>query len=52
MNVLVLCLSQGYGGLELYVYREIKFLRENGITCVPVVSSQSMLAKKTYRRGY
>lgn len=46
MNVLVLCLSHGYGGLELYVYREIKFLQLYGITCLPVISENSMLEQK------
>lgn len=46
MKVLVLCLSHGYGGLELYVYREIRFLRSQGITCLPVISEKSLLAQK------
>jgi len=51
MKVIILCLSHGYGGLELYVYREIKFLRASGVLCVPVVSEQSMLAEKLEKEG-
>ncbi len=43
MNILVLCLSPGYGGLELYALHEIEQLERRGHVCVPVVSCDSML---------
>jgi len=51
MNVLVLCLSHGYGGLELYVYREIKYFQQLGVSCLPVISEGSMLEKKLKQDG-
>ena len=45
MRVLVLCLSQGHGGLELYAAQEIKQWQSRGHQCIPVVSPDSMLEK-------
>jgi len=46
VNVLVLCLSPGHGGLELYALREIEVLRERGIPCQAMVLENSMLARR------
>jgi len=43
MRVLVLCLSNGYGGLELYVAREVKQFRQQGHNVIAVVAENSML---------
>jgi L-malate glycosyltransferase len=44
MKILILCLSAGHGGLELYALREIKALLARGHTCLPVVAPGSRLA--------
>ena len=43
MNILVLCLSSGYGGLELYAAREVRQLNANGHQCTAVVKKGSFL---------
>lgn len=45
MNILILCLSHGHGGLELYAAREVKQLQARGHDCLPVIASDSMLDK-------
>lgn len=54
MNILVLCLSPGYGGLELYALREIEQLEQRGHRCIPVVAYESMLLSqlKAARHDY
>ena len=44
MKILILCLSAGHGGLELYALREIKALRDRGHDCLPVIAQGSRLA--------
>ncbi len=44
MKILILCLSAGHGGLELYALREIKALRERGHDVLPVIAQGSRLA--------
>lgn len=44
MKILILCLSAGHGGLELYALREIKALLARGHDCLPVVAPGSRLA--------
>ncbi|MFV2057267.1 MAG: glycosyltransferase family 4 protein [Thiohalomonadales bacterium] len=46
MKILELCLSDGKGGLELYVYRTSKALRSKGIDCLTVVGDSTFLQKK------
>lgn len=46
MNIVVLCLSPGYGGLELYALHEIGELSRRGHACVPVLAPGSMLASR------
>jgi len=46
MNIVVLCLSPGHGGLELYALREIEELNQRGHACIPVVTPDSMLASQ------
>jgi glycosyltransferase involved in cell wall biosynthesis len=40
---MVLCLSDGYGGLELYAAREVKQLQRQGHYAIAVVAQHSML---------
>lgn len=42
MNILVLCLSPGKGGLELYVQRELFWLSNAGYNCYAAVSDGSI----------
>jgi len=46
MKILELCLSDGKGGLELYVYRSAKELVQRGCECLAVVGAESFLHKK------
>lgn len=47
----MLCLSEGYGGLELYAAEEVKQLQSRGHDCLPVVTQNSMLHKHLYEAG-
>ncbi|MCG6968290.1 MAG: glycosyltransferase, partial [Gammaproteobacteria bacterium] len=46
MKVMQLCLSTGVGGLELYVSRTAKQLRNKQIDCVAAVQGDTMLAQR------
>lgn len=41
MNILVLCLSPGKGGLELYAYRSTEIVEDLGHHCITVCNSNS-----------
>ena len=43
MKLLELCLSKGFGGLELYAEKVIRHYNEKSIPCLPVVSKDSLL---------
>jgi glycosyltransferase involved in cell wall biosynthesis len=43
MKLLELCLSQGFGGLELYAEKVIRHYHEKSNPCLPVVSKDSLL---------
>lgn len=49
MNILVLCLSTGKGGLELYAQRELRWLRNSGHDCYAAVSRGSIFLEKGSR---
>jgi len=51
MRVLVLCLSNGYGGLELYAAREVKQLQQQGHDPIAVVAHRSMLDSHLREEG-
>ena len=51
MRIIVLCLSPGRGGLELYALREIEYLRSCGIDCTAVVAANGMLEEKLTEAG-
>lgn len=51
MRILELCLSDGHGGLELYVARLCDLLRERGHHCQAVVAAGTMLAKRLAEQG-
>lgn len=46
MKLLELCLSQGYGGLELYAEKVIRHYHHRNIPCLPVISENSLLDKR------
>lgn len=46
MKLLELCLSQGFGGLELYAEKVIRHYHCNKIPCLPIVSKNSLLDKR------
>jgi glycosyltransferase involved in cell wall biosynthesis len=46
MRILQLCLSDGHGGLELYVARLCEQLRARGHECSAVVAADTMLARR------
>ena len=46
LKVMQLCLSDGQGGLELYVYHAAVQLKLRGVTVLPVVRGQTMLAQR------
>ena len=46
MNILVLCLSSGKGGLELYAQRELRWLHDSGHDCYAAVSEDSIFFEK------
>ncbi len=46
MKLLELCLSQGFGGLELYAEKVIRHYQEENIPCLPVISKNSLLDKR------
>ena len=46
MNILVLCLSPGFGGLELYAYREFLQMQAKGHACKMVVHDEGILASR------
>jgi glycosyltransferase involved in cell wall biosynthesis len=46
MKLMMLCTSDGYGGLELYAAEEVQQLQARGYECLPVVSPGSMLDKR------
>lgn len=51
LKVMELCLSDGLGGLELYVYHAAVQLRRRGISVLPVVRVQTMLADRMAAEG-
>jgi len=51
MRVLVLCLSDGYGGLELYAAREVKQLQQQGHYAIAVVAQHSLLDSHLREEG-
>lgn len=48
---MVLCLSPGHGGLELYAAREVEVLHERGVACEVVASPGSRLAGRLEGQG-
>ena len=46
MKLVILCLSEGIGGLELYCVREYQALTRQGIECVPLVKQGSLLDQR------
>ena len=46
MKLLELCLSQGFGGLELYAEKVIRHYHLKNVSCLPVVSENSLLDKR------
>ena len=46
MNILEICMSKGYGGLELYVLKVAMFLNKNGNSFKVLTKSNSFLAGK------
>jgi glycosyltransferase involved in cell wall biosynthesis len=51
MRILQLCLSPGHGGLELYVARLCRLLRDRGHDCSAVVARGTMLAERLHEQG-
>jgi glycosyltransferase involved in cell wall biosynthesis len=43
MKLLELCLSHGFGGLELYAEKVIRHYHDENIACLPVISENSLL---------
>lgn len=50
-RILQLCLSNGHGGLELYVARLHRLLRERGHDCTAMVSPGTLLAQRLAEQG-
>ncbi len=46
MKLLELCLSQGFGGLELYAEKVIRHYHDKNISCLPVINKSSLLDKR------
>ena len=46
MKLLELCLSQGFGGLELYAEKVIRYYSKIDNNCLPVISKNSLLDKR------
>ncbi|MFT6914264.1 MAG: glycosyltransferase involved in cell wall biosynthesis [Motiliproteus sp.] len=51
MKLVILCLSEGIGGLELYCVREYHALTRQGIQCIPVVKQGSLLDQRFIASG-
>ena len=51
MKILVLCLSTGIGGLELYAVRTAIQLKSNNIDCIAVVAKGTMTAERMQQNG-
>lgn len=51
INILQLCLSRGYGGLELYVYKTIQLLDRDKFCVFPVVRPGTLLHKRLADEG-
>jgi glycosyltransferase involved in cell wall biosynthesis len=46
MKLLELCLSQGFGGLELYAEKVIRHYNNKNVPCLSVISKNSLLDKR------
>ena len=46
MKILQVCMSRGFGGLELYVLKVTNFLKDNGYNCDVVVRKKSFMFDK------
>ena len=51
MNLLELCLSDGFGGLELYAEKVIRHYFKKHISCVSVISKNSLLDKRLQEKN-
>ena len=51
MKVIELCLSNGFGGLELYAFRASCQLDKKGIECLPLIRRDTLLDKKFSTTG-
>lgn len=51
MNVLELCLSPGYGGLEMYPHKVLLHLRARGVSCRAVIAPGTLLASRVAEDG-
>jgi glycosyltransferase involved in cell wall biosynthesis len=51
MNLLELCLSPGFGGLELYAFKVISHYQNRGSVCVAVVRPGTLLDRKLDQSG-
>lgn len=49
MKLLELCLSQGFGGLELYAEKVIRHYYYQNTPCLPVISKNSLLDKRLHK---
>lgn len=50
MKLLELCLSQGFGGLELYAEKVIRHYHYKNVPCLPVISKDSLLDNRLGNR--
>ena len=51
MNVVELCLSHGYGGLEMYPHKVMRWLLDENYPCIAVVRPGTPLAKRLKSAG-
>ncbi len=51
MNVVELCLSYGYGGLEMYPHKVMRWLLDQGHTCIAIVRPGTQLATRLEDAG-
>ncbi|MDH5182024.1 MAG: glycosyltransferase family 4 protein [Gammaproteobacteria bacterium] len=51
MNIIELCTSKGWGGLELYAWQVSKWLKANGHACHAVIVPGSLIARRLAESG-
>ena len=51
MKILEVCMSRGFGGLELYVLKVAKFLTDNNYNCHVIARDNSFMFKKLQDAG-